>query len=547
MKFTKKTLTPLLMMSALTLAACNSANDDSQNSDGESTGQSNEASSVEVAKEGFPIVDEPIELSLMAPGVGMSEWADMPTLQEYSEKTNINFDYQTPPQSDFSTRLNLAFASGDLPDIIYAGGPNSLNASLEVDYGQQGLLIPLEDMLEDYAPNFYSLMEEDPAIRQSITTTDGHIYALPNVVDNDTSAWIMGPVWYNGEWLDALDAEVPTTVDEFYELMVRFRDEDPNGNGEQDEIPISDVSMNGLRGWMMPAFGIKGWGIEEHNGEARYTFATENFRGYLEFFNRLFEEDLLDKETFSQSGEQKQAKGQNNQIGVFQDWFSYFTTGRTEEEAINDPMFGPLTSEFQEEPLMPMDPGIKRGSFAITSENPNPEASLRWVDHFYSPEGYEYITNGPEGYLWEWEGEEEESKVYNDEVDADSREDYRGSITPAYGITIPGLSVEVPPIGGEKSDFGEFLKSETEEKIEAHGEVIFPLVYLTEEEQNEINDIKVDLETYVVENEAAFITGQLELNDENWNNYIETLESIGVRRFEEIHQTAYDRWVEAGE
>lgn len=540
MTFRKRTFASLLSVSALLLIACGN-NEETESSNGN---QEN----IEVATEGFPIVEETLTLNLLAPGVGMSEWEDMPTLQEYSERTNIEFEYDTPPQSDFATRLNLAFASGELPDIIYAGGPNSLNAASEVDYGEQGLLIPLEDMLEDYAPNFYQLMEENPEIRQSITTTDGHIYALPNIVQSDTSSWIMGPVWYNGEWLDALGVEeLPQTVDEFYELMVRFRDEDPNGNGEQDEIPISDVGMNGIRGWMMPAFGIKGWGIEEHDGQARYTFATDNFRGYLEFMNQLFEEGLLDRETFSQSSEQKQAKGQNNQVGVFQDWFSYFTTGRTEEEAMNDPMYAPLTSEFQDEPLMPMDPGIKRGAFAITKENPSPEASLRWIDYFYTPEGYEFLNHGPEGYLWEWEDEEGGTKVFNEEVDPDSREDYRGTITPAYGITVPGLSVELDPIGGEKSEFSEFLLKETQDKIEAHGEVIYPLVYLTNEEQNEVNAIQVDLETYVVESEAAFITGNRELNDETWAEYINTLEQIGVRRLEEIHQDAYDRWVEAGE
>lgn len=97
------------------------------------------------------------------------------------------------------------------------------------------------------------------------------------------------------------------------------------------------------------------------------------------------------------------------------------------------------------------------------------------------------------------------------------------------------------------SEFNEFLLQETQDKIEANGEVIFPLVYLTKEEQDEVNTIQVDLETFVVEREAAFITGNIELNDETWNDYIATLEQIGVRRLEEIHQDAYDRWLEAGE
>ena len=40
-------------------------------------------SAQEVNPEGFPIVDEPITMTMIAPGTGMSEWKDMPTLQYY--------------------------------------------------------------------------------------------------------------------------------------------------------------------------------------------------------------------------------------------------------------------------------------------------------------------------------------------------------------------------------------------------------------------------------------------------------------------------------
>ncbi len=53
------------------------------------------AASVDVNKEGFPIVDEEIELTLMAPGAGMEEWSNMETLIAYSDMTNVKFKYTT--------------------------------------------------------------------------------------------------------------------------------------------------------------------------------------------------------------------------------------------------------------------------------------------------------------------------------------------------------------------------------------------------------------------------------------------------------------------
>ncbi|WP_273477976.1 hypothetical protein [Ignavigranum ruoffiae] len=328
-------------------------------------------------------------------------------------------------------------------------------------------------------------------------------------------------------------------------MMVRFRDEDPNGNGEKDEIPISDVNFGGIRHWFMPAFGLKGWGIQVKDDKVSYTFAEEGFRDYLEFMNKLYQDKLIDQEIFSQSVEQKQAKGQANRLGLFQDWFSYFTTGRSEEEALEDPMYAPLTSSYQETPLMPIGPGIKRGSFAITKHNPNIAASLRWIDYFYTEEGFDYLYYGPEGAYWQWGANKEQRQLTEEAASQENVEEYRGTITPAYGITVPALSIPLDPIGEEMDQtFNDFIQKETEEKILKHGEIIFPLTYLTVEEQNEVTDIIVELETYMLESEAQFIKGSKPINDETWQEYLKIMENIGYKRLEEIYQAAYNRWKE---
>lgn len=526
----------LVLTSALVLGACGNG----EETEGSQNGGNEEAAEAEVSREGFPIVEEEITLSILAPGTG-NPWEDMPTLQEYSEMTGINLDYTTPPLDDFGTRFNLTFASGDLPDMIYAPGNTVLTPALEVDYGQQGLLIPLNDLIDEYAPNLSALLDERPEIRSAITTPDGNIYALPRVDEGDTSVWPVGPLWYNGAWLEELDAEVPETLDEFYELMVRFRDEDPNGTGVDDTIPISNSGMQHPRLWFLSAFDLNAWGVEEIDGEVRYNPMTENARAYYEFFNKLYEEGLMDGETFSQSDEMKKAKGEANQIGLFQDWFSFFTTARSEEEALNDPMFMPLTSEWSPERTMAGSPGIGRGTFAITSANPNPEATMRWVDYMYSEEGHLFFNDGPEGYYWEWEDEEGGNRVYT-EAGAEGGEEYRGTITPTYGLSAPARATQLPPVGGEESDFSVFIREETQEKIEPHAVVAFPLVYLEQEELDEIQAISGDISTFIEEQEAQFITGQLDVKDDSvWDNYTSTLEDMGVNRMIEIYQAAYDR------
>src|SRR5699024_8858351 len=330
----RKAVTFMVFILVIILGACSSSTKTNE------SGTSGEE--VNVNKEGYPIVDEELTMTLMAPGHGKAEWEDMPVMKEYKEKTNMDFEYNTPPADDFDTNLNLAFASEDLDDIIYGAVTNNLTPGMEIDYGSQDILLPLEDLIEEYAPNLQNLLEDRPDILKSITTIDGHIYSLPYVSYGHKARWGASPIWFNGEWLDALNVEeLPKTIDDFYDLLVRFRDEDPNGNGEADEIPLSGDGLNDIRTWLMGAFGLKDQDIEEVDGNVRYAPITENYKEYLVYMNTLYEDKLLDPEVFSHSSDQYNAKGQENQLGAFTTHHSYMVTGETEEESLNNPMFHP--------------------------------------------------------------------------------------------------------------------------------------------------------------------------------------------------------------
>ena len=502
----------------------------------------------------FPVVKEKLSMTMMGPSTGASEWADMGFFKGMAEKSNIEFTFTTPPLADFGTKLNLAFASGDLPDVLFGTDTNTLTPAMEMDYGNQGILVPLEELIKENMPNFSKILEENPDIAKSITTPDGHIYSLPMIHRGNTAIWPRGPLWYNGEWLDALGVtELPKTTDEFYDLLVRFRDEDPNGNGKKDEIPLTDVKMDSTRPWLMSAFGITDRTIEEIDGKVVFTPVTENYKEYVSFMNKLYSEKLLDQEVYSQADEQKKAKGQNNQIGLFPDWFSFFTTGRQENEAVMDPMFYPLTSDINPERVTPGSPRMGRSTFAITSNNPSPEATLRWVDYFYSEEGADFLNKGPEGDFWVYAENDkgEQVRVFAEGVDPAESEEARSKVTPDYGIMVPKVefpsdpSSNVLPDANALSDttFQDFLTAETEEKITPFAKVTFPLLYLTTEESDKVRDAATDLKTYVEQMEAKFITGLEPIS--NWDKYVQTLESMGLEEYVSVHQQAYDRWVSA--
>ncbi|MEH7272236.1 extracellular solute-binding protein, partial [Neobacillus vireti] len=495
--------------------------------------QKNETASkqkVEINKKGFPIVDEKITLTMFAPNVGVTKWENMKYFKEMERKTNIHFIFNTPPTDSFTTRKKLLFASNELPDIFYA---SSLTNSEITRYSNQGLLVPLEGLIEQYAPNIQKMFEEHPDIKKSITALDGHIYALPSV--DRSLRWYRSPLWYNGSFLKALNVtKLPETTDELYELLKRMKNEDPNGNGEKDEIPLTAAKMEEINQWFMGFFGIVSSNHGVYNGQVKYGAIQPEYKAYLEFMHRLWKEGILDYQTFSQSHEQKYAKGYNNQVGLYASWGPGAFLGMSDN--LENPMMQPVKGPNIAKPVIPISSGQSVGQFAITKSTPYPEAAIRWIDYSYSPEGSIFLHSLDEGEIWQWADKEKTIRKYISDLPTN----HRGTLTPNYGINVPYWN-QIEYAKSFKNEFSEFNYRETETKIIANGQVPFPEVFLKTEELEQITGIATVLDDYVVQMEEKFITGEEPLS--NWDLYVQTIKDFDVDQLVKVYQTAYDRFV----
>lgn len=506
------------------------------------------ASAQEVS-EGFPIVDEPITLTLMGSRAPLQgDWQTLKVFQQLQDLTNIGFTFDTPPNDGYEERKNLTFASGQLPDLFFGG---RLSTSDEVTYGSQGFLIPLEGLIEEHAPNLSQLLADDPTIRQSITAPDGHIYALPGI----TAGFGVYPkLWLNQSWLDAVGLEMPTTTEEFYNVLSAFKEGDPNGNGEADEIPLTSSSLEGwplddIRPGMLAAFGFSvGYGqslFDVSDDRVRFVPAEPEFRSYLEYMNRLYSEGLLDPDAYTQDFQQIAAKGDADRLGAFTAAGPFLVVGSERNEEFRQLM--PLTSEVSPEPIWPESSNVLRGTFAITRDNPNPEATMRWVDYLYGEAGALLMVHGIEGEDWEYTAQGGLQRLYPEDVNP---EEYRaGQLTPDAGTQLPlnrQPVFDISQVGVEETNpQNYYISQQTSEMLAPYAVPTFPLLYFTNEEQQELDFFLLDLENYVQQAEAGFVTGQRPLSE--WENYLATVQQIGLERVLELYQAAYDRYLSAGE
>lgn len=488
---------------------------------------------------GFPIVNEPITLEMMAQSSPLQpNWDNMAFFKEMNEKTNISFKFKNSTSEQFQQKKQLAFASLELPDVFFGA---NLTTSEEVDYGSQGLLIPLEDLIEDYAPNLKKIMEKYPDLKASITAPDGHIYALPGL---DNLSHSQTPLmWMNGQWLTNLGAERPSTTEELYSLLKQFKDGDPNGNGAADEIPLSASSVAELRYSLLPNFGIsESNGIFERDGTVHYAFIQEEYKEYLTFLNRLYTDKLLDPQLFSHTWEQYVAKGAENKVGIFPTWPIVMIGFTDVTEAANYPLLPALTSPNNDQRLVTKVSEIKRGRFAITNTNKHPEATMRWVDHLYSEEGTILARLGLEGKNWEWadEGKTKWTLLAPEGMNT----------TQANAQDAPGAGSNVPMVIDHEFFIKEdnptihTISSWVEEEYLPYAKEPFPQIYFTVDEQMTYSTIKPDIDTYLKQMEAKFVSGELSIEKE-WDNYVATMKRLKVDELVKINQAAYDRWAEA--
>ncbi len=496
---------------------------------------------------GMPVVKEQITLKVMgSKGAMEGDWNEMDYFKNMTKLTNIKFDIEAIPSESWTEKKNLAFASGNLPDVFMSNP--GLSSIEQGTYGPQGTLVALNDYIEKYGENIKAMFDKLTYIKGVTTAADGKIYALPRI--NELPRDMHNRYWINTKWLKNVGQEMPATLDDYYNALVAFRDKDPNQNGKADEIPVAnDNSGSNIDGLILAALGFDVMNLtseskpelfDARDGKVIFIPVTDEYRYYLEYMNRLYKEKLLDNESFTQTSQQLNAKGKEIRLGSFYAAASYLTT--TVEEGYNYTLLGPLTSQFSNKKLVPTTGGISgEGVIAITKANKYPEATFRWIDYCYSREGSILGEVGSEGTGWNWV---DKSKGTWDKITAggySTAEETRAAI-----ITPPGTPPAWYPTDfalGQGSKNALWLNELTDKNYKEYFNYKFPSLFFTEEEQNAIKAIQLDMEKYVKESRARFIIGDMSLNE--WDTYKNTLTKMKLDELLKYEQAAYDRYLSA--
>lgn len=530
----KKSLIVVALFSTVLLGAC-----------GKKEGKASFSPDYQLENVAFPL-EEKVTLKMISQSAPLAPKNPNEKLifQRLEEDSNVAIQW-TNYSADFAEKRNLDIASGDLPDAIFNAGAGDYDL---LNWAESGIIIPVEDLIDQYMPNLKKIFDEYPEYRSLSTAPDGHIYSFPWIEElgqgKESIHTVNDMAWINVDWLEALNLEMPTTTDELMTVLEAFKTQDPNGNGEADEIPFSFINDGGNEDLKL-LFGAFGEGdnddhlIVTDEGEVQFTADKPGYKEAVKYFNEMYSKGLIDNEAFEQDWNTYVAKGKEHKYGVYFTWDKANISGMNESYDVLPVLEGP---DGQKHVTRTNGMGFSRDRFVITSANQNLELTARWVDQMYAP--LQSVQNN-----WGTYGDTEQANIFE-------LKDGMLHHLPLDGAA-PGELRQKTEAGGPLAILDSYYGTVTTMPDDAkwrldlmhehylpyvNNENNYPRVFLEKDQTDRLAKIETDMWDYIYRKRAEWITnGKI---DQEWDEYLSELQRVGIEEWVEIKQAGYDKFAE---
>ncbi len=540
----------------------------------------------------LPLVNQPLTMTMtLRVGPKNNDPEDMWFFQYYEELTGIHWDITAVLKDDWAEKKPIMLATAEYTDVFW-GCPWTTGEVYK--NGAEGTFIDLKPYY-DFAPNYVREMDAIDGSWSYVTTPDGANYSLASVAPINWYSTSTGQI--NKTWLDNVGKEVPTTLDEFYEVLKAFKENDANGNGDpNDEIPLSGyyTDSDEMRGIMLRSFGLLTNGdstfniaLEPYNDrEAVFIPFTDRYKEYLTYMNKLMTEGLLDPDLFTQDQSQYFAKGAERVLGTIMTNYSHYV----DIDHLDEYVLLPVAYNSTEPRVVTQSDPIGFGKFIVTDICEYPEAAMAWIDIFYLPEHAfdilygPVITEDPDGNLTFISKNVTEDPLVGGIISLDAEGKYIGfdnkTWTPVsdewtlwdwYCINHPGdgafqstisegyyLNLLFPsrPTTAQEQYEAQLTRyqnaapednSNRGEGWWRHQNILYnydlikfgyPTVYLNDEQQSFMDKNTTIINDYVKQMEAKFITGSASIEND-YEAFLAELEKLGAKDYEQIYKDVY--------
>ncbi len=486
---------------------------------------------------------------------------------------NVNLDFVVLPNAakDFRTKVSMVLTTGpDIPDVFIGSFVNNTVYS----YGQLGLILPLNQWLEDDETNrnWMSIKQADREMMlREMRAPDGNIYGFASI-NNKLWNLLKYRTFINKVWLDELGLAIPTTTEELYQTLKAFAEEDPNGNGENDEIPAFGYVQGGV-GYDIVAGLINaftyyepskngGLALDEAGEKVIAPYTTEEFRAGLEYVTQLCRKNLLPADVFTVDKTQYQAvlNAEPNTVGFtittsMGVWENEYENENLHQMQIIEPLTGPEGVAYTAA-IAP----TSTIRYIIPTACKNPELAYALGEFMYDWNVGQVSRYGEPGV--DFTSDPDVLKDYTcaaieagidvdgfvllrPGTDYDIQEDKHSKTWASVNPIYQGQTYDVDRILGFDSSnpsYTDKVEIFFYENYPQHmPEHMLPALVFDESVLDQIATMQSEIKTFVSSAVAEFVTGQRSLDDAGWQTYLDELETLGLSQMIELSQEAYDR------
>lgn len=536
-------------MAATTVTGCGSGKSSAKLNDG--SFKEVDASTLE-----FPLKEKAtLTGTISYPANTESEPNKRTIFKRLQEKTNVEIDWTAIQADQWSDKISLEMANTkNMTDFIFSAGFSDNDL---LKYAKQGVIIPLEEYIDAYMPNLQAVFEKYPEYRTMCTDTEGHIWALPwieQLGNEKTAIQTIGNMSFiNKKWLDFLNLKVPTTVDEFEQVLIAFRDHASEIQAEfgidGSIIPMSCIVNDGDQD---PSLIINGFGEGYGDADKTRHIAVTNDKevicsatqdGYkegIEWLHKLYEEGLIDTESFTQEWSTYVAKGKSGRYGVcfswdvanidnLEDWVPL--PALTADTRNITPQNGSFTS------------GFDRGRCVVTAVAENPALVCAWLDQMYDP--FQSPQNN-----WGTYGEDDDFDIFELSKNAEGGEMLKHA---PLGDASPVEVCEAESVGGPLAVLNDYYDvyvtcpDDAQYRLDwikeyytpdMNLDYVYPNVFMNQEDTKKLSDLQTDIEKLINANKSDWIMNGF--TDDDWNQYLSELDGYGLEEYLQIFQKYLD-------
>jgi len=486
-----------------------------------------------------------IQAGLSLPS-GYAEWDEIPFLKGLEERWGVDIIWESAPVgADANAAYNLMLQDEDLPQIVFG---NKCSTNEVEGLVNDGIAMDISGLLETYAPDYWAYLHnpddsnrvKDLALATTINYGLTHFIGPRHTPENGTWAGVA----IRKDWLDALGLEIPTTLAEVDVVARKFHEEyGAVVTGPKTYFANCRFMADGtgsMATWQYATY------LED--GEVKLGNVGQDYKEYLEFMHSWYEDGILDQ-NFSggspDSLEQMVNAGETGLVCTSVDLIPVHN--KYAEENNTGAFWVPIQNIVENEGDMAKAAHAnysawvgKAGSFITTNcTEEQLMAALAILNYGYTEEGMIYWNYGEEGVSFEYDADgnpQFTDMILNHELGLhEARKIYTGGTT----NTLASAQIWTKS-GGEQ----QVEATETWCSNNVAADYRVPSLTYPDEVKGIRNDLYNAIKSYVDEMALKFVTGEESLD--KYDEYVATVESMGLDQLLQIMTDAYQAFAERG-